>query len=1190
MTDAELTQLVQQWLNTGPTYTDQRRFLEAHPEIVSSFTVDLLTQIMTIRPLPQQEDLRLAREVIRYALARGATTEAIRDAYVNARGGFILDLPAWLMEERTHDQALAKQGRPDQVARPRIALWQAALTRAEAEGLPDAILAEILNRLAYHLDEASGIDRPDLLEARITAQTRALVLFARDRYPYKWAMTQNNLGNAYQERIREDRAANLEAAIAAYSASLQVYTRQDFPVDWAMTQNNLGIALRARIRGDRAANLEAAIAAYSASLEVRTRQDFPVQWATTQNNLGAAYDERIREDRAANLEAAIAAYSASLQVYTRQDFPVQWATTQNNLGIAYSERIRGDRAANLEAAIAAYTASLEVYTRQDFPVDWAMTQNNLGNALRARIRGDRAANLEAAIAAYSASLEVRTRRGFPVDWAMTQNNLGNALRARIRGDRAANLEAAIAAYSASLEVYTRQDFPVNWAGTQNNLGAALCARIRGDRAANLEAAIAAYSASLAVRTRAAFPHDYRDTQENLALAYEDAQRWRDAHVAYAAARAAERDLLEGASSQESRRDLIAYRAEKDLYLRDTRTTLRLAPPDLPAALEALEEGRAQGMRATLALDAVTVEAISDPAARERMAAFIDARDAWLVAQRSLAVASANQQESLRQTVLARHQAFIAARDAIRSQDNPDFLAPLLPFAGIAHAAPGPESALIYLTAGPEGGFALSVTRDARGQPQAWQLPLPTFTDDALFALLQTEDTLGEDSLVSGGIIQAQMHWSFGNLQRWGASAQEALAALPSASGFAEALRRLQAEWLSQPFAALSDTQREDMAGDFTAICVQVELARALPKLGELVFTPLAEDLWRRGLRRVALVPYGRLALFPLGAVPITLGGQTLRFGDVFETGVAPSARALIVAHERADHTSRSAVLAVGNPKPLFWAGGNLPFAEAEADTIARIARRRRPGSTVLGYTLAEANRVNVIAGLRLAWYVHLALHGQFNLDDPRATRIILQGEASVPEEERIITLGECLDGMVDLRGVRVLVLSACETAVIEARQSANEVIGLAAAFLQAGASAVLAALWPVDDRATFLLMSRFANLLLDPRRNWSPARCLAEAQRWLRDEATNAVLRTYDPTAEIPLAGIPLDLAAMPTQRRTAPSEWDREPLAVRRRVLPRYKQYGAMEQVREMAKRGPDDACPYHDEQFWAAFTVTGV
>ncbi|MEH2427371.1 MAG: CHAT domain-containing protein, partial [Nostoc sp.] len=267
-----------------------------------------------------------------------------------------------------------------------------------------------------------------------------------------------------------ERAENIESAIAAYSAALEVRTRSAFPVNWATTQNNLGNAYSNRILGERAENIELAIQAYSAALEVLTRSTFLVNWATTQNNLGNAYGDRILGERAENIELAIQAYSAALEVRTRNAFPVNWAMTQNNLGNAYSNRILGERAENIESAIAAYSAALEVRTRNAFPVDWATTQNNLAIAYRNRILGERAENIESAIAAYSAALEVLTRSAFPVDWAMMQNNLGAAYGNRILGERAENIESAIAAYSAALEVLTRSAFPQKNAETLLNLG------------------------------------------------------------------------------------------------------------------------------------------------------------------------------------------------------------------------------------------------------------------------------------------------------------------------------------------------------------------------------------------------------------------------------------------------------------------------------------------------------------------------------------------------------------------------------------------------------------------------------------------------------------------------------------------------------------------------------------------------
>jgi hypothetical protein len=63
-----------------------------------------------------------------------------------------------------------------------------------------------------------------------------------------------------------ERAENLELAIAAYKAALEIRTRSAFPEQWATTQNNLGNAYKNRILGERAENLELAIATHGRSL------------------------------------------------------------------------------------------------------------------------------------------------------------------------------------------------------------------------------------------------------------------------------------------------------------------------------------------------------------------------------------------------------------------------------------------------------------------------------------------------------------------------------------------------------------------------------------------------------------------------------------------------------------------------------------------------------------------------------------------------------------------------------------------------------------------------------------------------------------------------------------------------------------------------------------------------------------
>ena len=67
---------------------------------------------------------------------------------------------------------------------------------------------------------------------------------------------------------------------------------------------------------------------------------------------------------------------------------------------------------------------------------------------------------------------------------------------------------------------------------------------------------------------------------------------------------------------------------------------------------------------------------------------------------------------------------------------------------------------------------------------------------------------------------------------------------------------------------------------------------------------------------------------------------------------------------------------------------------------------------------------------------------------------------------------------LDLSGVNLVVLSACETARGE-RTRGDEITGLTRAFLYAGAPAVISTLWKIDDRASALLIEDFYRRLLD---------------------------------------------------------------------------------------------------------------
>lgn len=150
----------------------------------------------------------------------------------------------------------------------------------------------------------------------------------------------SNFSNLIQQFSLGNRAVNLEIAITGYEISLITFSRKYYPLEWAMTQNNLGVVYCDRLKGNKANNIEVAINCYQAALEEYTRDRHPKKWATTQNNLGAAYFERVKGDRSENIETAIKYYKTALEEYTRNQYPQEWEMTQSNLEEAYGERLK----------------------------------------------------------------------------------------------------------------------------------------------------------------------------------------------------------------------------------------------------------------------------------------------------------------------------------------------------------------------------------------------------------------------------------------------------------------------------------------------------------------------------------------------------------------------------------------------------------------------------------------------------------------------------------------------------------------------------------------------------------------------------------------------------------------------------------------------------------------------------------
>lgn len=100
--------------------------------------------------------------------------------------------------------------------------------------------------------------------------------------------------------------------------------------------------------------------------------------------------------------------------------------------------------------------------------------------------------------------------------------------------------------------------------------------------------------------------------------------------------------------------------------------------------------------------------------------------------------------------------------------------------------------------------------------------------------------------------------------------------------------------------------------------------------------------------------------------------------------------------------------------------------------------------------------------------VHIAAHGFYDADAPLFSGIALAGGDG---NDGNLEVHEILSDL-DLRGVNLVVLSACETALGKS-SAGDEVVGLTRALLYAGTPGVISTLWDVDDHAALALMRDF---------------------------------------------------------------------------------------------------------------------
>ncbi len=208
-----------------------------------------------------------------------------------------------------------------------------------------------------------------------------------------------------------------------------------------------------------------------------------------------------------------------------------------------------------------------------------------------------------------------------------------------------------------------------------------------------------------------------------------------------------------------------------------------------------------------------------------------------------------------------------------------------------------------------------------------------------------------------------------------------------------------------------------------------------------------------GKNHLCIVPHGPLHFLPFHA--IRENGKPLaetwaitylpNLGLLFGYRGGPT----IPPARDAEMTSIGLTFQTSNPFNL----PPMPQSGTEASAVAALFNTK----PVLDEAATETQ---VMQALQHSHYVHLSTHGRHNTAAPAFQNLFF-------------TPGETTDGMLhayeilnlDLRGIDILTLSACETALGRFDEGDN-LRGLPASFLLAGVSTLIGTLWEVDAAAS----------------------------------------------------------------------------------------------------------------------------
>ena len=257
---------------------------------------------------------------------------------------------------------------------------------------------------------------------------------------------------------------------------------------------------------------------------------------------------------------------------------------------------------------------------------------------------------------------------------------------------------------------------------------------------------------------------------------------------------------------------------------------------------------------------------------------------------------------------------------------------------------------------------------------------------------------------------------------------------------------------------------------------------------DAIIGPIAEFL-RPQDDELVFVPDGALSFTPWAAVIESIRIHTVPSLTTYE---------LILRVPEGYHKKTGALL-VGNPclKELKKPLNDLPCAQEEVEMIASILNI----TPLIG---KQATKAEVMKRISSVGLIHIVAHGN-ELTGETALSPNPGWTSKFPQEEDFVLKMSDVQA-ANLRA-RLVVLSCCHSG--RGRISKGEgVVGIARAFLAAGARSVLVALWAIDDEATMVFMKNFHQYL---KKGKSASAAVHQSMKSLRESEEFSEMRYWAP-------------------------------------------------------------------------------